>query len=117
PEKPVGRCICALPQDQEFSLAHARQPFPRLSSSARRARRPDLRHDRRDCGTGKENRRTHSAPSAKLRGIRDSATTTSTRCAPTTCLRNSAEITSNSLFGCTPLTPFATASAISPQPV
>ena len=29
----MGRRICALPQDQNFPLTHARSPFPRISSS------------------------------------------------------------------------------------
>ena len=55
----AGRHFRALYEDQEFPLAHERPAFPRLSSAARRAGRPDFRHDRRARRARAQDRRRH----------------------------------------------------------
>src|SRR5262245_64897679 len=49
--------VCALPEDQEFPLAHIRPALPRLSSPPRRAGRADFRDHRRHRRAGEEDRR------------------------------------------------------------
>ena len=60
-QRAARRHLRALSEDQEFPLAHERAAFPRLPPAARRARRPDLRHDRRARRARAQDRRQHPA--------------------------------------------------------
>ena len=80
---PVRRHVRALPEDQELPLAHERAALPRLSSDARRAGRPDLRHDRPDGRARAQDRRHDAALDRPHRaGCSACSTTTPTSSTP-----------------------------------
>ena len=60
PRRAPRRHLRALSQDQELPLAHVGPALPRLPPAARRAVRPDLRHDRPD-GRARPQARRHDA--------------------------------------------------------
>ena len=94
PDRRARRYLRALPEDQEFPLAHVRPAFPRLPPDARRAGRPDLgrRPTRWPSGSARSAAR-HCVRSATSPGSSASPTTTPTTSRRRTCWPNSPRIT------------------------